>query len=401
MEFPELCVAVVEDHDFQRRMVVRVLRELGVRDVIECTDGQHALEALRAGRQRPDVAIVDLDLPKIDGIELIRHLAEERLARAAIIASGLEANLTSAVEHMAQAYGFKVLGNLEKPVTRERLARLLRKYESDSATIMATGFDLESLTTDEVLRALNAGEIVPHFQPQVDFSTGRIRSCEALVRWFRPGSVRPVPPPMFIPLLEREGLLGQLTDRCLEQVASQMAMWAMEGFEIGVSVNVSMSDLVDLSAADRYAQIVRQRDIKPSQITLEVTESQVMGQEAKVLNVLSRLRLKGFDLAIDDFGTGYSSLQQLSNLPVTELKVDGGFVRNCDSDARQRSIVESSLDLARRLKLRTVAEGVETQGEWSTLKSFGCDLAQGWLVAKAMSPKDFVEWAARYEPPAG
>ena len=161
-----------------------------------------------------------------------------------------------------------------------------------------------------------------------------------------------------------------------------------------------MLDLQTVETADAYAEALRTRGADPKQFTLELTETRVMAHTPQTLNVLGRLRLKGFGLAIDDFGTGFSSLAQLSQVPFTELKIDRGFVANCDRDARRRSIVESSLDLARRLRLRTVAEGVQTRDEWKVLKGSGCERAQGWLIAKAMPAAEFADWASSYEPPA-
>ena len=139
-----------------------------------------------------------------------------------------------------------------------------------------------------------------------------------------------------------------------------------------------------MSIADRLHDLVKESDCDPKQITLEVTESEVMIDVAKVLNVLARLRMKGFGLSIDDFGTGYSSLQQLSNVPFTELKVDQSFVKDAPTQPRHRTIIETSLDLARKLKLKTVAEGVETRAEWDLLKSLGCEQAQGYFIARPM-----------------
>lgn len=209
-----------------------------------------------------------------------------------------------------------------------------------------------------------------------------------------------MPPLRFVRALEQAGRIPELTRYVLDSAARHGAELARAGLDLKLSINVSMLDLADIGAADRFADIVREAGVEPRQMTLEITESCVATELARALNVLSRLRLKGFGLAIDDYGTGYSSLQQLSQIPFTELKIDQSFVRQCDTDARRRAIVESSLDLARRLKLQTVAEGVESRGEWALLRGSGCDRAQGWFVAPAMPADAFLNWAANYEPPA-
>lgn len=403
MDFGALSLLVVEDHDFQRRMLLRLLSDLGVTRTAEATDGRNALDQLEAGTVRADIVITDLDMPRMDGIELIRHVAEQRLAQAVIIASGLEPALLHSVEQMARAYGLQVLGNVEKPLGRERLAALLRGYSKQSPAVRSSAVgDVDTVvevSAEDVRLALERGELSVAYQPQLEFANGRLSGCEALVRWQRVGEAHPILPKAFIDVIEREGWTQQLTDTVLQQAARQTAQWAAQGLEIGMSVNVSVLNLANVDTADRYAEIVRAAGAEPRQITLEVTESRVMAEARQALNVLTRLRLKGFGLAIDDFGTGFSSMQQISNVPFTELKIDGGFVQNCDRDARRRSIVESSLDLARRLKLKTVAEGIESRSEWNVLKGSGCERAQGWFIARAMPPAEFLDWAASYLPP--
>lgn len=402
MEFGTLSVLVVEDHDFQRRMVMRLLTDLGVGQLAEAVNGREALARLQDGSLKPDVVVTDLDMPEMDGIELIRHVSEHHLAHAVIIASGLDAALLHSVEQMARAYGLHVLGNVEKPLTRERLAGLLRIYLKVGRQLPAIKVQMPDdveVSAEDVRRAFELGELKVAYQPQLDFANGRLSGCEALVRWHRIGAAEPSLPKPLIDAIEREGWTSTLTDLVLGEAARQRAAWQADGLELTMSVNVSVLNLTDLETADRYAEIVRAAGAEPRQFTLEVTESRVMAEARQALNVLNRLRLKGFGLAIDDFGTGFSSMQQLSNVPFTELKIDGGFVQNCDRDARRRSIVESSLDLARRLKLKTVAEGIESRSEWNVLKGSGCERAQGWLIAKAMPPTEFMQWAESYIPP--
>ena len=395
----QLRVLVAEDHDFQRRMAVQLLKALGVAEVIEATDGRHALESLRGLTERPDILLTDLDMPQMDGIELIRHVAENRLARAVIIASGLDPAMLHSVEQMARAYGLQVLGNVEKPLVRHRLAAMLQNYEAipdvQSAAIAAN--TPPQPTAEALQAALMAREFDIACEPMLDFVHGRVIACEALARWPRSG----VDTAAFVPAIEQAGLIGPFTDLIIERAAARQAAWAAQGFEIDITINLSVLGLADLTAADRYTALVAAQGVEPKRVIFEVTETQLMNEAAPSLNVLTRLRLKGFGLAIDDFGTGFSSLQQLSRIPFTHIKIDRQFVNRCDRDHRHRSIIESSLDLARRLKLRTVAEGIETRGEWDVLKSSGCDLAQGWLFGAPRDSGQMPAWAETYVPPGG
>src|SRR5690606_21323400 len=199
---------------------------------------------------------------------------------------------------------------------------------------------------EDIAEGLARDEFLPFFQPQVTFSNGQVIGVEALARWRRAdGQI--VRPAQFIPMIERGRQIDRLTDRILEKACAWKSRWARNGISLKISVNVSMLNLAELSAADRFQHIVRSHGVDPREVVLELTESSVMGEAAQALNVLARLRLKGFGLSVDDFGTGYSSLSQLSQIPFTELKVDQSFVTGAAAQPRKRAVIEASLELAR------------------------------------------------------
>ena len=396
MRLAQMSVMVVEDHGFQRRMALRLLGELGVVRVFEAADGIAALDALERMDAAPDVVIVDLDMPGMDGIEFIGHVAQRKLARAVIVASALEAALLNTVQTMTRAYGLRVLGCVEKPLTALKLADTLALYDgSEVDTAAEDELHLDAAAIDE---GLERDEFVPFFQPQVEIANGKVVSVEALARWRRAdGQV--VRPAQFIGLVEREGRIDRLTDRLLEKACAWKRRWSKLGLELRVSVNVSMLSLGQVEAADRYQQIVRSHGVDPRDVVLELTESAVMGEAAHALNVLARLRLKGFGLSIDDFGTGYSSLAQLSHIPFTELKIDSSFVTGAAQQPRKRAVVEASLDLARKLDLTVVAEGVETVEEWQMLAELGCSTAQGYLISRPVPGDQIADVVAHWRRP--
>ena len=396
MALNELQVMVVEDHGFQRRIAVRLLAELGVDKVLEGADGLHALDVLRQQPSPPDVVLVDLDMPGMDGIECIGHIAQERLARAVVVVSALDPALLNTVQTMARAYGLRVLGSVEKPLTRDKLEAALNRFdqhageEPDDAVVE---FGMQALS-----EALQNGEIVAWFQPQVEFANGKVIGVEALARWERAdGSL--VKPQHFVPMMEREGLANALTDRMLDEACRWKQRWDRSGHRLKLSVNVSAAALADPSAADRYQAIAESHDIEPEEIILEITESSVMSDAARGLGLLARLRLKGFGLSIDDFGTGYSSLAQLSQIPFTELKIDQGFVFGAHAQPRKRAVVEASLDLARKLGLTTVAEGVESIEDGHMLAELGCDIAQGYLIGRPVPGSELQAVVNRWRRP--
>ena len=397
MSGSELQVMVVEDHGFQRRIALRLLSELGIERVLEGSDGLHALDVLRKQATPPDVVLVDLDMPGMDGIECIGHIAQERLARSVVVVSALDPALLNTVQTMARAYGLRVLGSVEKPLTRDKLESVLGRLDEHAGEEQDDGvadFSLQALSD-----ALECGEIVPWFQPQVEFGNGKVIGVEALARWERPdGSV--VRPHLFISVLEREGLANKLTDRMLDAACAWKQRWDHAGSRLKLSVNVSAASLADPSAADRYQEIVESYGVEPVDVILEITESSVMSDAARGLGLLARLRLKGFGLSIDDFGTGYSSLAQLSQIPFTELKIDQGFVFGAHSQPRKRAVVEASLDLARKLGLTAVAEGVEDMEDWQMLAELGCDIAQGYLIGRPVPGSELQAAITRWRRPA-
>ncbi len=380
MRLAGLSIVVVEDHAFQRRVALRLLAELGLSQIGEAADGAAALALLAKAQTPPDVVLVDLDLPGMDGIEFIGHVAARKLARAIALTSALDPALLNTVQGMARAYGLRVLGVVEKPLTTAKLAEVLAQFHNaEESSVVEPSIEIRH----EALRhGLGASEFEPFFQPKVALSTGQVVGVEALARWRHDGRI--IPPNQFISIFEREGLIDEFTERMLERSCIWQRRWAAAGVELKLSVNVSMLNLLHVDAADRYQRIVVDNGVKPRDVVIEVTESSVMSEAGHALNVLARLRLKGFGLSIDDFGTGYSSLAQLSQIPFTELKIDQGFVSGAVRQPRKRAVVETSLDLARKLQLTVVAEGVETVEEWQMLAELGCQQAQGFLIAPAL-----------------
>ncbi|MBL0210362.1 MAG: EAL domain-containing response regulator [Holophagaceae bacterium] len=295
-------VMVVEDHDFQRRMTLRLLKDLGAGELLEAANGVEALSLL-AGRTEPvDIIFCDLDMPEMDGVEFIRHVAEDQLAQAVAVVSAMEISILNTVETMAKAYGLQVLGAIPKPLNLQDLTACISSFHPKEqvreAVPARSEFDAEDLK-----QGLKEREFIAYFQPKVSFATGEVQGVEALVRWFRPGHGA-VSPLQFIHRMELENLVTPLTEVLLTQTCGYLKAWARRGHLISASVNISMQCLSDVSIADRLHDLVKESDCDPQNIILEVTETEVMVDVAKVLNVLARLRLKGFGLSIDDFGTG-------------------------------------------------------------------------------------------------
>lgn len=383
---------VVEDHSFQRSGLVSLLRAIGVQHIREAANGREALAMLETDHEHPpDVILCDLEMPEMDGIEFLRIVAQRKLSQAVVIISGREPEILASVEAIIRSLGLAVLGKLSKPVAPESLWGVL-SGDPDAFRPSAAG-RVCTFNTQELSRGIEAGEFQCEFQPKVRLDTGRMVGVEALARWRRPGAA-PVGPAEFVPAMVLAGLIAPLTARMLDTASRALREWDRQGLALTAAVNVSMSTLSDLGTADRFVAQVQAHGVDPRRITLEVTETEVMSDIATVLTVLARLRLKGFQLAIDDFGTGYASLSHLNAIPFTELKIDQTFVRNCGQSPRLRNIVRSSIDLARKLNIRTVAEGIESREEWDFLRLSTCDEGQGYYIARPMSEEEIPAYAS-------
>ena len=239
----------------------------------------------------------------------------------------------------------------------------------------------------ELRRAIEQEELVVHYQPKADLQTGRIVGVEALVRWIHPERGF-IPPDRFIGIAERTGLIKPLSRYVLRAAIDQCAAWAAEGLDLHVAVNLTIPDLLDLELPDRIAAMLADAGVPADRLELEVTESTILADPFRVRHVIDRLNELGIGLAIDDFGTGYSSLAYLKQLPVQTIKIDRSFVMDMLESESDAAIVRSTIDLARNLGLRVVAEGVETEAMWDALREQGCTLAQGYLISKPVSAED-------------
>jgi len=216
------------------------------------------------------------------------------------------------------------------------------------------------------------------------------------VRWHHPRDGL-IYPDRFIGMAEEHGLIDQLTRAVIKNAASQARLWMEEGLSLTVAVNVSMDNLAALDFPDYIEREMRTAKLPPTGLMLELTESRLMKDRVAPLDILTRLRLKHIGLSIDDFGTGHSSLAQLRDIPFDELKVDRGFVHGAWRNPLLRAIFEASLSMARQLRMKTVAEGVEDQADWEFLRDSGCDLAQGYFIARPMAADALIEWIGEWE----
>jgi EAL domain-containing protein (putative c-di-GMP-specific phosphodiesterase class I) len=383
-------VLIVDDSGVQRGIGVAVCRELRIRKVHEAGNGLEALALLDELPAQPGLLIVDLEMPAMDGPELLSALGARGMRAPIVLASSRERALMNSVQDMGTALGLRILGALQKPITLAGLDALLQNKLHSA--VEQQGPTQRQAVDPELLRAaLARGDISVHYHPQVEIDTGLIRGVEALARW-HDAKESWIGPDVFIPVAEQHGLIRELTLHVMDTAMRQTAIWSRHGLDLSIAINLSPILLERGELVQEISELQQRHGLRAEQIVLEVTESSLLRDLAIALGVLTRLRLRGFRLSLDDYGTGFSSMQQLARIPFTELKIDRTFVHGAHERDSLQVILRSALEMASQLGIETVAEGVESLEDWRLLRQYGCKLAQGWLLAKAMPGGELEGW---------
>jgi EAL domain-containing protein (putative c-di-GMP-specific phosphodiesterase class I) len=287
-----------------------------------------------------------------------------------------------------------IAGVISKPISKKALLSLVGegndRNQPPSAEEQSAQGDLFEITRESLQSALDRHEFVMAYQPKIECKSGAMAGFEALVRWNHPDRGI-IMPDDFIPLTEETGLIDALT----VQVFDQSLEWFSQSFpdsDLKLSLNISAKSLVDIQLADNLSALCQRFQIGTERIILELTESSAMTDSMLSLDLLTRLRVKGFQLSIDDFGTGYSSMLQLVRLPFSEIKVDRSFVMQAHQFKESRTVIKSIIDLGRSLGLIVAAEGVEDLKTLDYLNRLGCDLAQGYFIARPMPGEAARSW---------
>lgn len=387
-------VLIVEDSPFQRELLCALLAELGLDQVEQAVDGNAALEVLRACGEELPLLLVDLEMPVMNGIQLLQCMSEEQIRAEVMIVSSHDEALIVTVEGMLAAAGMPLLGSLRKPIAGQDLHRLLSR---SGGKLFPAGKRAPSTCMPselELAAAIESGCIRPYYQPKVQLSNGQVTGYEVLARWVRPDETL-IFPGDFIPLATESGQLGALTFSLVDQVLDDLSRLADD--TISMALNVDISLLANRHFADDLIHRVSAAGRQPSQMVLEVTESALMHDPLVTLGSVGRLRLAGFGLSIDDYGTGFSTLRQLSRLPFTELKIDRAFISEAHRNQRARAILYSAIEMGHKLGLPCVAEGVEHKDDLMLLEKLGCHSGQGYLFARPMPGEQLDVWHLQHK----
>lgn len=339
----------------------------------------------------PTHIVLDLIMPEMDGVEIMRHLSARHNEAYIIILSGVGSRVLDAARRAAAEKGLRIAAVLSKPISTSQLQQHFHETQGTPVARKSYAPTAEERVIEtDLRRAVNAEEFQLAYQPKIHCDTGLLAGFEALVRWYHP-SGRMIMPDAFIPLAERVGLIDRITDQILDQGLRWMSAPGPAS-TLSLSINLSARTLTDLKFADRLSSRCRSAGVDPNRLILELTETTAMEDPALALDLVTRLRMKGFHVSIDDVGTGYSSMAQLARLPFSEMKVDKSFVMTASASQESRTIIESIIHLGHNLELRVAAEGVEDHGTLEFLKHAGCDYAQGFFIARPMTADRIEDW---------
>ena len=393
MDIAELHFLVAVGDQDQRDALLGMLARLGALKVTAVADGHAALRCFEPAAAAPvHMGVIDLELPGMDGLELIRHLSE-RACRASLIVIGAQSGeVLFTVETMAEAYGVEMLGTLAKPVGEHRLAALLAHYqpppEAPPPQVPPALFDFA-----QVGQGLQKRQFEPYFQPKIELETGQVKGLEMFARWLHP-RYGVLEPGSFIGALEANNRVDFLDWSMIDKSVAACRLLHEQGIPISISINVAQCTLEQAAFLEHMSACLERHGVLADYITFELHESAVLSSEPHFLERLLRLRMQGFGLAIDDYGTLRSNLQLLARIPFTELKIDRGFVDGASKKRAIGVVLASCLGLARSLERHSVAVGVETRADWDFLQGLGCTYAQGYYIAKPMPVADFPRWLA-------
>lgn len=388
---------LAEDYPPTRHLLCSILSELGIQSVKCFDNGDSLLRAYDVEEYTPDVILTDLQMPKVDGIELIRELSIRGYKGDLFFISGQNSAICDTALIVAKSAGYHNAQIITKPTTKSTLSKIIVKKE----LILNSNLNIdEKKAIDAALDHIHLNSFTNFYQPKVSASTGEIIGAEAFIRLDNPNHHH-ISPETFIPMIEQRGIINEVTLEVINRSSKDYKIIKPKNGNFKIAINLSADCLTNHKLPDQIASIITRNNMNLNDFIFEITESRAINQPILAMEILSRLRMMGAELSIDDFGTGFSSLKQLIELPFTELKVDQMFVTDAWTKEIQSSVLLSVLDMAKRLGVRSVTEGIESNDDLLYARKSGADVLQGYFISKPVASHDFIQqlniWESRRE----
>lgn len=351
----------------------------------------------------PSHIALDLVMPEMDGVEVLAELGDRQITANIIITSGVGEQILQAAARSAAAHGLNVVGILPKPFSPKVFRELLQLAPEHQGEAMVQPIPQDTtpeITEDRLREAINQQAVTLEYQPKVECGSGALTGFEALARWHDP-ELGFIPPDKFIAIAENCDLIDPLTLSIFAQAIDWFSHFKQQLLnspslaqvsDLRLSLNISVRSLPNLGLFNELEKLCLDANLSPDSIMLELTETSAMVDPVASLDILTRLRMKGFHLSIDDFGTGFSSMLQLVRMPFSEVKVDKSFVMTARDSRESRLVVTAVTELAHSLGMKVTAEGIENHATLQFLQQQGCDIAQGYYIARPMPAHAITQW---------
>lgn len=387
-----LNVLVVDDSRAILSYVSQVLEQHFQITNIHLASSVPEAEQLLRQKNHINLLFLDLNMPKIDGIQLIERMSKLDFSGYLVIMSGVSTRIISSVELLAKKYGLNFIGTLLKPIHHDNFEHIIGKIGRSREKYQA----LEPLKTYEIVRAIKNDDIEVFYQPQIDVFTRQFTGIEALCRMNHP-SKGLVSPDRFIDKAEESDLIIHITNLVFKKAISDWKKCQKLGLTLELSINASPIVLQQPEFADIILNTLEENDMPNELLCIEVTESILADDQKQELVNLNRLNMRGVKIALDDFGQDNSTVDRLQKLPLTYLKLDKHYFMGHQNTIGNISLINTSISLANKLNLKTIAEGVESAETLSLVTELGCDYAQGYYLSKPMLAKELVSWASNWK----
>ena len=386
----KLNVLIVDDSRAMQGVISSVLNELGIRLCRCVSSGEDALSLVRQDISAFHVLFIDLNMPGMDGMQLIHELANVRYTGGIIILSELDMKIIKLAGEVTKKHRARLIGCLSKPVTQDKILPIIQKLKTLHSFANKKS---QLISVEDIRKSISENWLTPYYQPLVNNQNGNIPYLEILARIDKPGERNGILPERFIETAEREGLIEQVTLHILEYALKEYPVIIEEfGVDCKLALNISPVLLNNHDFPDRLNKIIEDEGFKAKNIILEITENRAVDQTLQ-LETLNRVRIKGFSLALDDYGTGFTNIQQLKNLPYTEIKIDRSLIYGICDDKLSQVVANSLLGIFSELDVNVVAEGVETKGDLDYLNKLPIAVQlQGYIISKPKSLDNILRW---------